>query len=417
MFKHYLLSKRSGALVRIIAWHCILGVGMGVAALLIVLSVMNGFNLTIRGRMLNFEPHVVVTTVNRPTGNQLADLYHKLNGITPIEHIDRFEVQDLILRTQDGAFGGAIAKGYDHMALSGLLHRAGRVTHRHGQHPIETGDEAVSDEDDGEPLKFNEVILGADLARGLGLFEGDDVILVPPETLLLPKGEVPKLQKFKVKSLVNTQVPDVDSKLLFYELDAKSVRGKALSLDTGFELRLIDPYKADLIKAKLTELGFNAQTWAERDTSLFYSLKMESFLMALFLTLAVLITSFSIVTVMILLMNQKRKDIGLLQAMGLSLKRTRRVFFRVGILLSSVGIFGGIIVGTSVCFILDRYKLEVLPDVYTDTTLPAKLTWGIFFFVLGASIFIAVVGSWLPVKRYVLKHPSDSLRKPVGAMD
>jgi lipoprotein-releasing system permease protein len=390
---------------------------MGVAALLIVLSVMNGFNLTIRGRMLNFEPHLVVTMPSRPSGKQLADLFHKLNEVTPVERIDRFEAQDLILRTQDGAFGGAIAKGYDHMALSALLERAGRVTHRHGEKPNGSEGDLLSDEDDGDPLKPNEVILGADLARNLGVFEGDEILLVPPETLLLPKGEVPKLQKFKIKSLVNTQVPDVDSKLLFYELNEKASRNKVLSLDTGFELRLEDPYKADRLKARLTELGFKTQTWAERDTSLFYSLKMESFLMALFLTLAVLITSFSIVTVMILLMNQKRKDIGLLQAMGLSLVRTRRVFFRVGLLLSSVGILGGVVVGTSVSLILDRYPLEILPDVYTDTTLPAKLTWGIFFFVLGASAFIAIVGSWLPVKRYVLKHPSDSLRKPIGAMD
>lgn len=407
IFRNYLLSRRSGALVRIIAWHCILGVGMGVAALLIVLSVMNGFNLTIRSRMLNLEPHLVVPSKTRPTDAEMKGLQNRLKDLAQVERVDRYESHDFILRTQDGAFGSAIAKGYDQDSLQSLLKRVKGATSKGRT------DEAPP----FEALGPGELILGVDLARGLGLFEGDDVLLVPPETLLLPKGEIPRLGRFKVQSLLNSQVQDIDSKVLFYQLQPsgqKNARIQTLSLETGYEVRLLDPYKASMVKVKLADMGIASQTWMERDNSLFYSLKMESFLMQLFLTLAVLITSFSIVTIMVLLMNQKRKDIGLLQAMGLSLKRTRAVFFRVGMLLSFVGITGGVVIGTVVSLMLDWYPMELLPDIYTDSTLPAKLTLKIFFFVVGSSSIIAILGSWLPVWRYVMRHPSENLRKPVG---
>jgi lipoprotein-releasing system permease protein len=206
-------------------------------------------------------------------------------------------------------------------------------------------------------------------------------------------------------------MPEFDSKLMFYDINSLSKRMKSASRETGFEIRLKDAYKADKIKEKLLEKGIRSETWGERDTSLFFALKMESYAMALFLSLAVLITSFSIVTVMVLLMSQKRQDIGMMMALGLSVKRTRRVFLRVGLLLSYMGILGGVILGGAVCLFLDKYPMELLPDIYTDSTLPAKLTPRILLFVLACSSLIAVLGSWLPIVRYVLTNPSAALRR------
>lgn len=403
IFRNYLLSRRSGALVRIIAWHCVIGIGMGVAALIIVLSVMNGFNLTIRSRMLSVEPHLVVSQEKPPTTADFGKMRATLEEILPkgIEGVERFETQDLILRSVDGVFGSAIAKGYDRQSMHQMMTRVWASMKKETPPPVaQTSD-----------LGETEVILGIDLARGLGIFEGDEVILVPPETLLLPKGEIPRFQKFRVKSLLNTQMPEFDSKLMFYNIDTLSKRMRGLSRETGFEIRLVDAYQADYVKKKLKAKGISSQTWGERDTSLFFALKMESYAMALFLSLAVLITSFSIVTVMVLLMSQKRQDIGMMMALGLSVKRTRMVFLRVGLLLSYMGILGGVLFGGSICLLLDWYPMELLPDIYTDSTLPAKLTPRIMMFVLGCSTLIAVLGSWLPIWRYVIDNPSAALRR------
>lgn len=395
ILKNYLLSKRSGALVRIIAWHCIIGIGLGVAALVIVLSVMNGFNLSIRNRMLSVEPHLVFTTPKLPSAENLEKFSSRISKVAATDQVDRFESQDIILRSMEGMFGGAIAKGYEPRTLNALMKRVWRGS------------------GDAPALKPNEVILGVDLARSLGIFEGDDVILVPPETLLLPKGEMPHFKKFRVRSLLNTQMPDIDSKVLFYNFT--STMPRSLSTVTGYEVRLKDPYEAEEVRDHLSGKGLKGQTWMERDTSLFFALKMESFAMTLFLSLAVLITSFSIVIVMVLLMSQKRQDIGMLMALGLSLRKTRIVFLRVGLILSFIGISSGMIIGMATAIFLDKYPLELLPDIYTDSTLPAKLTLRIFLFVLCSSSVIAVLGSWLPVWRYVLANPAESLRKPAGA--
>ncbi len=407
IFRNYLLSRRSGALVRIIAWHCVIGIGMGVGALVIVLSVMNGFNLTIRSRMLSVDPHLVIVEKKHPTPKRLEEIHKLVASVSRkgVAAVDRFETQDLIVRSVDGVFGGVVGRGYDTPALRDMLDRVWATLKRNTVPPAKE----TSDLDD------TEIILGVDLARGLGIFEGDEVILVPPEALLAPKGEAPKFQKFKVKSLINTQMPEFDSKLMFYNLDRLPERMRSLSREQGFEVRLNDPYEADRVKRGLAEKGIDSQTWGERDTSLFFALKLESMAMALFLLLAVLITSFSIVTVMVLLMSQKRRDIGMFMALGLSLKRTRAVFLQVGLLLSYLGILSGLIIGGAVCIFLDRYPMELLPDIYTDSTLPAKLTPRIFLFVLLSSSFIAVLGAWLPVWRYVSPSPAESLRKAVGA--
>lgn len=403
IFRNYLLSRRSGALVRIIAWHCVIGIGMGVAALVIVLSVMNGFNLTIRSRMLSVEPHLVVSQEQPPSGEDLGKMRALVEEILPggIEDVERYETQDLILRSVDGVFGSAIAKGYDSLSMHRMLTRIWASMKKETAAPVPQSSE----------LAANEVVLGVDLARSLGIFEGDEVILVPPETLLLPKGEIPRFQKFRVKSLLSTQMPEFDSKLMFYNIDTLSKRMRNLTRETGFEIRLKDTAAADLVKKKLKARGIAAQTWGERDTSLFFALKMESYAMALFLTLAVLITSFSIVTVMVLLMSQKRQDIGMMMALGLSVRRTRLVFLRVGLLLSYMGILGGVLLGGGVCLLLDWYPMELLPDIYTDSTLPAKLTPRILLFVMGCSTVIAILGSWLPIWRYVIDNPSAALRR------
>lgn len=403
IFRNYLLSRRSGALVRIIAWHCVLGIGMGVAALIIVLSVMNGFNITIRSRMLSVEPHLVILRKETPNQSDLDKMKVLIDQLSPgsLDEIERFETQDLILRSVDGVFGGALAKGYDDQSLYHMQNRVWTSLKRDTPPP----------QLEASQLAPNEVILGVDLARGLGIFEGDEVVLVPPETLLLPKGEIPRFQKFRVKSLLNTQMPEFDSKLMFYNIDAIGKKMQSLSRETGFEIRLKDAYKADSLKKLLSAKGIEASTWGERDTSLFFALKMESYAMALFLSLAVLITSFSIVTVMVLLMSQKRQDIGMLMALGLSVKRTRRVFLSVGLMLSYLGIVSGVVLGGAICLFLDWYPMELLPDIYTDSTLPAKLTPRILLFVLSCSTLIAIVGAWLPIWRYVVTNPSEALRR------
>jgi lipoprotein-releasing system permease protein len=398
IFRHYLLSRRSGSLIRLIAWLCMAGVGIGVASLIIVLSVMNGFNLKIRQNMLNVEPHLVISNLKPDQ----ADLVRKLVG-GDIESFWYSENQDVVLRTADGVFSGAIAKGLEPQGIRDWL--------KHVWKPKTSGNESTVDPSTLE-LGPRQAVIGVDLASNLGVFDGDDLYVIPPETLLMPKGEFPKYEKVTIKGIISTQMPDIDGKMFIYNSN-NTLRGwwkNSASIENGFEIRLRHPYDADAIAERVRAKGYKIQSWHERNTALFFALKMESLAMTIFLSLAVLITSFSIVSVMVLLITQKRREMGMLMAMGFSKSDTRKAFTLVGVYLSAIGVGFGVLFGCSVALFMDYFPIEVLPDIYYDSTLPAHLSSHIVVGVIVGAAALSIIGSYVPVRLYVDPTPADSLR-------
>lgn len=412
LFRHYLLSRRAGALIRTVAWLCMAGVGLGVMSLVVVISVMNGFNDQIRGRLLAVEPHLVV----KVPGVERADLlknhpiYRDLEAMKDVQ-TEIYEKQDVILRTVDGLFGGAVARGVEPQGLRYILTETRKAQEKNtGGTGVETP--PVSDET--THLGPGEVLVGIDLARTLGIFEGDKVTVIPPEALLLPAGEAPPFERVTVKGLLTTNLPDIDSKAVFYGrgVTFQQFRNSA-SREAGFELRLPDPNHYQALKESLEDKGVNVSTWIERNSALFYALRMEKYAMGSILALSALIASFSIVTVLVLLLTQKRKDIGLLMALGLSPARTRHVFVRLGLYLSMVGIGGGILIGIVICVLVDKYPLPILPDIYYDTTIPATIEPLFIFGILVVACLIAVISAWVPARNHTCELPSEALRSRI----
>lgn len=410
LFRHYLLSRRAGALIRTVAWLCMAGVTIGVMSLVVVISVMNGFNDQMRKRLLAVEPHLVVQVDDLKSSQALETipLYTFLTS-KPGVKTEIFETQDVILRTVDGLFGGAVAKGVSSASMYQLLKETRPVITRSTD-----GYETPPLLEESAALHAGEVFIGIDLARSLGIFEGDKITVIPPEALLLPAGEAPPFERVLVKGLVTTNIPDIDSKVIFYGrgVTFQGFRGPA-SLSVGYEIRLPDPYRYEKLRAELLKQAgsqMHVATWIERNSSLFYALRMEKMAMSTFLGLAALIASFSIVTVLVLLLTQKRKDIGVLMSMGLSPHRARWLFVRLGLLLSSVGIGLGIGLGILICWIVNRYPLSILPDIYYDTTIPAKVEPSFIFGILIVAGAIAFISAYLPAKANTDVLPAESLR-------
>lgn len=431
-FTHYLFSNRAGALIRTIAWICIVGIGLGVMSLVVVLSVMNGFNGTIRDRLLAVEPHLVVSapemkTKGGKTRDDLGALRAEVSQL-PGAHATIVEGQDVILRTLEGTFGGAIAKGMDGDSLEQIflnIQRAGQK--RKGHYPDfmmmegsagEGGaDASKKEESQNEMVKrlahlnAGEVILGVDLAHSLRIFEGDQILIIPPESLLAPAGETPMYEKVTVRALLSSRVADVDGKMIFYNPAHTLARfRRSASRDVNLEIRLPEPYDFSALAAEYGRRGFVVETWVSRNEALFFALKMEKMAMTIFLALSALITCFSIVTVLVLLMTQKKRDLGILMAMGLSRARTRRVFTRVGIILSFCGMGGGLLLGWGICYLLDRYPIEMLPDIYYDSSIPVEVTAELIYFVLGISLLVAFISSYLPARVNTSALPAELLR-------
>ena len=359
-----------------------------------VMSVMNGFSDTMRDNLLRVEPHLVVI------GGELGEIKRKI-GSLGVDEIYPFEQQDIIVRTIDGEFRGAVAKGIEPNSLSQFLHRINPV-------------------DSNEYLSFftkkanwppGEILVGIELAKVLDLFKRDRVTFMPPESLLLPKGEIPIVENLVVGGLLSTRVQTLDRQTIIYNKN-NSLRQfvNSASFERGFEIWLEDPDQAAEAKTLLREMG-RIETWEERNGALLLALKLEKIAMSTLLSLGALITSFSIVTVLVLLLTQKKADIGLLMAMGLSRKKTQWVFMKIGMLLSTMGMGSGMVVGLVVSSFFAFTSFEILPsDLYHESSIPAQIQVISFVAVFIGSVIIAFLASWLPVRSHIDKSVSAILR-------
>lgn len=410
-FKQFLLSRSAGSLVRTIAWLSIVSVSIGVFALVVVVSVMNGFHESIRTRLLAAEPHLVVNLPRAPTaGFGLSDRAYGF-VVSAGGEFDLIDRQDVVIRTSDGVFSGAEARGLEPTAIARLV----RAVDEANQSEKPSSYDIPKSESDFLDMEPGEIMMGAELARGLGIFEGDRITVIAPEALMLPPGEAPRFERLTVKRLLTTNVADLDGKLFLYARN-RSLKGlgATASRRTDVEVWLKKADLASRIKSEMIARdeslnAQNVQTWEERNSALFHALRLEIFSIGLFLSLSTMIAGFSIVTVLLILITQKRKEIGLLMSMGLSRMKTRSLFTRLGMLLSSVGILSGALLGVVVCLMIDSMDTSILPDFYYDTTIPAKLNLWFVFGVVAFALFLAFLASYIPARRITELEPADAL--------
>jgi lipoprotein-releasing system permease protein len=422
LFRHLILSARAGALVRRIAGLSAAGITISVSAFLLILFVMSGMNRSIERRVIALEPHVVLTMTGAPS----AELVEKSPVLKDLRERDDlriayFESQDVILRSLEGSFQGAVAKGLDPVALRDFSQELKRLHMENAESTTSSGEEA-SGHSSADPVDLwsaedelleGEAMVGIDLARGLGLFEGDLILVIPPEGLLLPPGETPPTERLRVKKVVSTNLADLDSQLFIYS------RGEALrnlrtsaARRSGMEIRLKDGMNADAFKKSLGDRpGFVIESWTERNSDLFFALRLEKLMIGTFLALAGLVAGSSVLTVMVLLLAQKKQDIALLRVLGLSSRETVKTFTQLGLLLAGGAIVVGTIIGLGAGLWIERWPLKVLPDIYYDAEIPARVEFSLALWTFVIALILAFLGAWIPSRTVSGLQPSDVLRK------
>lgn len=417
-FRAYLLSRNSSSLIRVIAVLSVIGVGVGVFALVVVTAVMNGFHASIRKNLLASEPHLVVEVqrladgvstvqggrVSRSSAQEAVNWLKSATDGSPyrseILSTDLVLVQDFVVKTADGVFSGVEARGLDTVALSNLLGR-------------------VHDATQVEELQNQDVILGYDLANALGLSYGDRLTVLLPESLVTGGVEAPRFEKVNVRSLLETQVQDVDGRLFLFDRTKSllSLLGSR-SAKWQIEIQLRDPVRASTVKSWLeaeikkdqpTMASFRIETWESRNASLFYALRLELFAIGAFLALSTLIAGFSIVTVLTILLSQKEKEIGLLMSLGMSQSQVRLLFTGLGGLLGGLGALLGTALGLIVCWVIDSNPSQILPDFYYDTTIPARPNPQVVVAVLFLGVSLSLLASHLGARKATRLTPAEAL--------
>ena len=401
-FLRFLLSKRAGSLVKTISYISFSGLWLGVSALIIIISVMNGFNQSIQSRLLTVEPHLVLEFDDFKSVSEIKNhsLYGKVKGlgtsfVTPVSH------QDVILRTREGFIQGAVAHGVTRRRLLQLL--------EYGEKKSGRKDPELRKKIQG--LSSGELVLGERLASSIGLFRDDSVILIPPETLLLPADEVPRLSKGLVKGFITTDIDRIDGQSFFYIIgESLPHLQKTASRKLSLEVWLNDPDQAETVKKQLTSKGVKIETWQSRNASLFFALKMEKMVIGLLVALSTLIAGLSIISVMVLLLTQKRKDVGNLLAMGLTQKKTKALFVNIGLYLALLGIFAGVLTGVLGSYLIDTFSKDVLPTFYEETNIPARVQWKQVLSVMIFGFLFSFLALNLTMRKLSSFHPSEILR-------
>lgn len=407
-FKNLIFSKRAGALIKRISWLSLVGISISVTAFLTVLFVMNGMNATIKKRILGLEPHLYVQASGM-TSPESLESHPVMQRLKEYEGTKAYvyETQDVILRSQDGQFRGGIARGVTAESLEHFINSLQNLDRKESHRETYFWDPSDIPQE-------GEILMGVDLAQSLGVFEGDFVTIVSPTGLLLPPGETPKFERVRIKKIITTSLSDVDAQYIYYQ---RGVTLNALALELqqrnfGVEVWLsneknLEPLKKDLEKFD----GVSVETWMDRNSALLYALKLEKLTIGTFLGLAGIVAASSILTVLALLLSQKRRDIAILRTIGLSGKETVKTFALMGFSLGFSGVLIGVIVGTGVGLYLQSYPLKLADSaIYYDPSIPALVDYGLVVAVLFVSAVVAGLGAYIPARTAASVKPSDALR-------
>lgn len=405
LLKRYFFSKKSVSTIRSIARLCLLGVAIGVCAFIVVMSVMNGFSGTIERRFLALEPHLIVDITDEGASEEVK-LVKQLSSHPNFKSFSVTQNNDAFIRTFSGLFNHAEFKGFEREHLKSIFQTIDEKKKKAAQFQFEKLSSMVDE------LEYNEVFIGYDLAYTLGVYEGETILVVPSQSLLMGASSIPKFEKVTIKGIFRSDVNQIDSNSIFY-LAGKSLN--SLKTDASrkdhLEVKLHEANKYQALKAQLEGSGFKVQSWKDRNSSLFLALKLEKFIMGLFLGLSALVTMFSIVTVLSLMIHHKKSDIGILMTMGLSPKKTQNLFTLLGVMLFAVGLVMGVGSGVLISWLLQVFPVELLPsEYYYDTVIPSKLQWPLVFIMMFVGSVVALIVSVLPVKYYVRFSPVEALR-------
>ncbi|MEK6677889.1 MAG: lipoprotein-releasing ABC transporter permease subunit [Nitrospirota bacterium] len=393
----YLKAKRKQTFISLITMISMAGVAVGVWALIVVLSVMTGFEEDLRNKILGTNSHIVI--IDRGEG-AIKDYKNIISKIEKVEHVisaTPFIYNQVMLTTESGV-SGVVLRGIDPS-------EEGKVT------------DIKKNIKDGSLEALNEkqgIIIGKELAKRLLAFVGNKITVVSPLGVIGPMGTIPKMKSFEVVGIFESGMYEYDSTLAYISIkDAQQFfnMGEAVS---GIEVRLDDIYIAGGISEKIQSiLGFPywARDWGQMNRNLFSALALERIAMFIILTLIVLVAAFNIVSTLIMIVMEKNKDIAILMSMGATKKGIMKIFVINGLMIGVVGTIIGVAAGYFSCIILAKYQFIKLPsDIYYINHLPVKMKLLNIIVIAISAVGISFLATIYPSYQAARLDPAEALR-------
>jgi lipoprotein-releasing system permease protein len=407
----YLRARRRVAFLSLISLLSLLGVTIGVATLNIVLAVMTGFERDLRDKILGFNPHVVVMSY----GGAIPDdkgLVERVRTVPDVVAAAPFVYGQAMLSVGRSA-AGVIVRGIDPAAAGAVVdveaHLAsGSLSELAKPHRV-----SLPPEDGGGDVDLPGMLLGAELARQLGVVPGSVLTLISP--LGAGPGGVPRLRRFVLAGVFESGMYDYDTTLAYMALpDAQRFFEMANGL-SGIEVRVRDVYEARAVARRVeSTLGgfpYRARDWMEVNRNLFSALQLEKVVYGIVLCLIVVVAAFNILATLTMVVKEKRRDIAVLKSLGGSNASIGRIFILNGAVIGLSGTILGNLLGIGGCWLLSRYQFIELPkDVFLVTTLPVRMEPINFLVVALVSLTICVLAALSPARRAASLVPVEVIR-------
>jgi len=396
----YLKAKRKQAFISVITLISVVGVMVGVMALIVVLSVMNGFRADLMSKILGVNSHLLVLSYSG-SFKDYEKVAAEVEGIGGVASTTPFIYSQVMVKGM-GSVSGAILRGLNTKSAGKVISiepmlKKGTLSSLDSNH-------------EGFPA----VIVGSELSKQMGVQPGDLLTLVSPHGKLTPLGRIPHSRSYKVTALFDSGMYEYDSSMVFISLtEAQDFLGMEDKV-TGIEVKVTDYDKADIIGASIEkELGYPYWTkdWKQMNRSLLSALRLEKITMFIILTMIVLVGALNIISTLVMVVMEKTRDVAILRAMGSTARSIMAVFMFQGLLVGIVGTIAGLLAGLGLCQIIAKYKLQVLPsDIYYISTLPVRVETMDVLLVALAAVGISFLATIYPSWHASRLNPVEALR-------
>jgi lipoprotein-releasing system permease protein len=408
----YLRAKRKQGFISLITFLSIAGVAVGVMALVVVIAVMAGAESDFRSRILGVESHIILMRYGAPVKDyqQIAVSVAEVEGV---QTVAPFVYSQVMLRSAAGAVG-AMLRGIDPV-LSGRMIKGFRqddlIDRLSASPDIHPPPEEVPDAEDG--LVRPGIVLGHELARSLGVREGDLLYMLSPRGMLSPVGHIPSMKRFQVTGIFESGMYEYDSSLAYVHLKVAQNMLRMKDAVTGLGIWIDDIYQAAQVREQIVaRVGTHYWTrdWMQINQSLFSALKLEKTAMFVILTLIIFVAAFNIASSLIMMVMEKARDIAILKAMGATHRSIRKIFVFNGLIIGLIGTSLGVGLGLLICFLLKRYHFIELPAAYPFSTLPVQLEWLDVAVIAASAMLICFLATLYPAIQASRLNPVDAVR-------